>query len=106
MIEEIRSQTRKAYVILKRQALCYYLFDFKNYDVYEIANFIKRDRTTVIYSIKTFKEKLKTDIKCIEELTELKKQNFDLDKYLIDKFMKQNKTRLSSKLKKYLENYE
>ena len=106
MIEEIRSQTRKADIVLKRQALCYYLYEYKDYLPQEIAKHINRDRTTVIHSIKTFKERLKNEFECIKELNELKKQNFDLDALLIQKFINKNKTRLSSKLIKYLKDYE
>ena len=52
MIEEIRSQTRKADIVLKRQALCYYLYEYNGYLPQEIAKHINRDRTTVIHSIK------------------------------------------------------
>jgi|SRR5690554_3658721 len=103
---EIRSQTRKADVVLKRQALCYYLYEYKDYSPQEIAKHINRDRTTVIHSIKTFRERLKNEIECIKELNELKKEKFDLDKLLIHKFINKNKTRLSTKLIKYLKDYE
>lgn len=106
MIEEIRSQTRKADIVLKRQALCYYLFEYKDYLPQEIAKHINRDRTTVIHSIKNFKERLKNEFECIKELNELKKEKFDLDKLLMQKFINKNKTRLSSKLLKYLQDYE
>ena len=106
MIEKIRSQTRKADVVLKRQALCYYLHEYKDCLPQDIAKHINRDRTTVIYNIKTFRERLKNEIKCIRELNELKKEKFDLDKLLIQKFIDKNKTRLSTKLIKYLEKYE
>ena len=106
MIEEIRSQTRKADIVLKRQALCYYLYEYKDYPPQEIGEHINRDRTTVLYSIKTFKERLNKEIECVIELNELKKQNFDLDNLLIKKFINKNKTRLSGKLLKQLKEYE
>jgi len=106
MIDKIRSQTRRADIVLKRQALCYYLFEYKDYLPQDIAKHINRDRTTVIHSVKTFKERLKHEIECIKELNELKKENFDLDALLIQKFINKNKTRLSSKLIKYLKDYE
>ena len=39
-------------------------------------------------------------------ISQLKKEKFDLDKLLMQKFINKNKTRLSSKLLKYLQDYE
>ncbi len=59
--EDLLSRSRKKNIILARQALVYLLRNLAQKNLKKIAEFIKKEHSTVIYHLKTFEKKLKED---------------------------------------------
>lgn len=101
----IRSKTRKREVVIKRQAFCYFLNVYKGLSHDYISKVIHRDRTTVIYSVNTFKDLLSIYPEYKSELDFIiKTKNTDL--IFLNQIIKENKDKLSEELIQYLQNYE
>lgn len=64
--DKVQSKSRKQDAVMVRNLICYY-YSEKGINDEDISTIINRDRTTVLHSIKTFKNDLKQNFKPVTE---------------------------------------
>lgn len=69
---KVKSKGRAREITFARQIIMHYLFYYTDMNKVTIGNFMNRDHTTVIHSLRTLKNLMDTDSKILDKVTDIR----------------------------------
>ena len=80
----LKNHTRKDEIVLSRQFIFYFMRKYTNSSLSKIASYYNKDHATVIYAIKTIRDRVETDKIFRNKFIMYDTRIFKLDKFMND----------------------